>query len=137
MNNLIRLFISRLHAANCSFGARVYSHLVEEFDGTGSMIIHVSSQWRMEDMGAAQSKKRHERYFLDCFLNHQGITPTLIEERECPDFLLHFDGRVIGIEMTYLHIRDASENPLPQAVESVTDRIVSACLLYTSDAADE
>ncbi len=77
-------------------------------------------------MDSATSKKLKERFFLDRFLEHLEISPVRIEQREGPDFLVHVDGRPVGIELTYLHIRDASEKPLPQARESVTDRIVSA-----------
>lgn len=84
----------------------------------------------------ASVKKRHERFFLEQFLEQQEIVPTLIEDRDPPDFLVHFEDRIVGVEVTYLHIRDSSTGPLAQAVESVTDRIVArAQQLYIASGA--
>ena len=87
-------------------------------------------------MDPITSKKLRERFFLDRFLERLGVIPTWIQERERPDFLVHLEGRTVGVEITYLHIRDTPENTLPQAMESVTDRIVSAAQrLYSSSGA--
>lgn len=81
-------------------------------------------------------KKRRERFFLDMFLERFGIVPTRIDEREGPDFLLHLEDRTVGVEVTQLPIRDSSPEPLAQAVESTTDRIVSeAQKLYIASGA--
>jgi hypothetical protein len=53
-------------------------------------------------VNAATTKKARERFYLDQFLNSQGITPTQIEEREEPDFLIQHEGRQIGVEVTQL-----------------------------------
>jgi hypothetical protein len=80
-------------------------------------------------------KKQHERFLLDRFLELQGISPTCIKPLDPPDFLIDLEGRKVGIEVTELfihprgkksekHLRLARD-PLPQALESYTDRIVS------------
>jgi hypothetical protein len=79
------------------------------------------------------AKKQHERFLLDRFLEHQGITPTNIDPGESPDFLVTLDGRTVGIEVTELFIRSnksgahpqPQEAPLLQAAESITNLIVS------------
>jgi hypothetical protein len=87
-------------------------------------------------MGFGINKKLMERFFLERFLERLQMFPTKIECRECPDFLLHLEGRIVGVEVTLLHIRDSSPEPLAQAVESVTDRIVAeAQRLYIASGA--
>ena len=84
-------------------------------------------------MGSDEKKKRRERFFLDRFLEHQGISPTCIQKLDPPDFLIEVEGRKVGIEVTELFIRSSkseahprpAEDPLLQKVESNTDRIVS------------
>ena len=79
------------------------------------------------------AKKKHERFLLDRFLEHQGITPTRIVPGESPDFLIDIEGRTVGIEVTELFIRSdkseahpqPEEEPLLQAAESITNLIVS------------
>jgi hypothetical protein len=79
------------------------------------------------------AKKMHERFLLDRFLEHQGITPTRIDPGESPDFLIDIEGRTVGIEVTELFIRSnkseahpqPEEEPLLQAAESITNLIVS------------
>jgi hypothetical protein len=83
-------------------------------------------------MASDDKKKRHERFLLDRFLEHQGITPTGIVGRESPDFLINLDGRVVGIEVTELFTQRCNsdphllpEDPLLQAREQVCTQIVS------------
>lgn len=91
---------------------------------------------RMVVMDPNSVKKRKERFFLDMFLERLGIVPIRIEVREGPDFLLHMEDRTVGVEVTQLPIRDDSPEPLAQAVESVTDRIVAeAQRLYLASGA--
>src|SRR5271165_1813064 len=74
------------------------------------------------------AKKQHERFFLDRFLELQGISPTCIQELEAPDFLIDLEGRKVGIEVTELFIRrnkSEAHPPLLQAAESITNLIVS------------
>jgi hypothetical protein len=86
-------------------------------------------------MGSAEKQKRRERFFLDQFLGHQGISPTSIRQLDppAPDFLIDFEGREVGIELTELFVRSGKsevhsqpvDEPTLQAVESVTELIVS------------
>ena len=85
-------------------------------------------------MGSETLKKQRERFFLDQFLEHQGIRPPRIEEGTppAPDFLIDLEGRRVGIELTELHIRSKQETPpqqpvepLPREVESAIDWIVN------------
>jgi hypothetical protein len=83
-------------------------------------------------MESNDKKKQHEKFLLDRFLEHQGITPTRIDPGESPDFLITLDGRTVGIEVTELFIKRCNsearrlpEDPLLQAIESITTRIVS------------
>lgn len=84
-------------------------------------------------MGSDEKKKRRERFLLDRFLEHQGITHTGIVPGESPDFLIDIEGRTVGIEVTELFIRSnkseanrqPTKNLLLQEIESITDRIVS------------
>jgi len=76
-------------------------------------------------------KKQHERFLLDQFLGHQGITPKRVDPGESPDFLINLDGRTVGIEVTELFIQRCSSearllqhDSLRQAIESVTTIIV-------------
>jgi hypothetical protein len=78
------------------------------------------------------AKKQHERFLLDRFLEHQGITPTNIDPGESPDFLISLDGRAVGIEVTELFIQRCNsgtrllpEDPPLQAIESISTQIVS------------
>jgi hypothetical protein len=86
-------------------------------------------------------KKRREKFLLDRFLEHQGITPTRIDPGESPDFLINLDGRTVGIEVTELFIqrrnseaRLLSEDPPLQAIESISTQIVSKAYEIYSDA---
>jgi hypothetical protein len=83
-------------------------------------------------MESDDKKKRHERFLLDRFLEHQRITPTCIDPGESPDFLINLDGRTVGIEVTELFIRRCNsearlipEDPTLQAIESISSKIVS------------
>lgn len=77
-------------------------------------------------MGSDEKKKRRERFLLDRFLEHQGITSTRIVPCESPDFLIDLEGRTVGIELTELFIRsNKSEVPHELAEESVLKRVES------------
>ena len=86
-------------------------------------------------MGSDERQKKRERFFLDRFLEHQGILPTDIQQPDppAPDVLINLEGRKVGIELTELCVRSKkseahpqpAEEPLLQAVESITDLIVS------------
>jgi hypothetical protein len=82
-------------------------------------------------MGSA--KKQRERFFLDRFLDDQGISPTCIQPLDPPDFLIDLEGRKVGIEVTELFIRRNKSGahpkpeavPLLQATEKFINQIVS------------
>lgn len=86
-------------------------------------------------MSSDEKKKQRERFFLDRFLEQQGITPKSIQQLNPPDpdFLIDLDGHKVGIEITEIFVRSKeskvhpqpAEEPLLQAVERITDRIVS------------
>ena len=83
-------------------------------------------------MESNDKKKRRERFLLDRFLERQAITPTRIDAGESPDFLITFDERMVGVEVTELFIQGCSsdarlipeDHPL-QAIESITALITS------------
>src|SRR5262245_24833838 len=79
------------------------------------------------------AKKARERFLLERFLSEASLTAEIIEEREAPDFLIAFEGRKIGIEITELYIDRIPGQPLLQVQESVSDRILAqARSLYDS-----
>ncbi len=87
------------------------------------------------------AKKQHERFLLDRFLELQGISPTSVEPRDPPDFLIDLEGRKVGIEVTELFIRSRSKGhprpegkPFLQDIESITNQIVSTARKIYFDA---
>jgi hypothetical protein len=77
------------------------------------------------NMRAAVRQKQHERFLLERFFEDAALPAEVAEEREAPDFIVRFEGRPIGVEVTELFIsHDASRN-LIQAQESISTRIVS------------
>lgn len=76
-------------------------------------------------MSAANRKKQHERFLLERFIEASGLSMQIVNEREQPDFLVHFEERLIGVEVTQLFISHDSNGLLPQAQESISEKIVS------------
>ena len=76
-------------------------------------------------MRAEQRKKQHERFLLDRFLDAAKLQAEVTEEREAPDFIIRFEGRSIGVEITKLFISHDTGRILPQAQEALSSRIVS------------
>jgi hypothetical protein len=70
-------------------------------------------------------KKRAERFFLERFVEAAGLDAEIVQEREQPDFLVRFDGRLLGVEVTRLFVSHDANGVLPQAQESFSDRIVA------------
>lgn len=75
-------------------------------------------------MTSEHLKKKAERFFLERFVEASGLAVEIEDEREEPDFLVRFGGRIVGVEVTRVYISDEG-NRLPQAQESISDRIVS------------
>lgn len=76
-------------------------------------------------MGAQDRQKQHERFLLERFFDDATLAAEIVDEREAPDFIVHFEGRRIGVEVTQLFIsHDTTEN-LMQAQESIAAKIVS------------
>jgi hypothetical protein len=74
---------------------------------------------------AAPPKKERERRFVQSFLRISGLPAKILEEREAPDFLLEFEGRRIGLEVTEVFVEDDGSPIKPKAVESIVDDIVA------------
>lgn len=75
-------------------------------------------------MSTADRKKQHERFLLERFIEASGLAVQIVKEREEPDFLVRFEERLIGIEVTQLFVSHVANGPLPQAQESISDKIV-------------
>src|SRR5437867_4204710 len=75
----------------------------------------------------ASSKKQIERLYLDRF---RALWPAFpagrVEETEEPDFLLHTEKAIIGIELTELHQEAAQGIQARQAGEAMRHRAVAA-----------
>lgn len=71
------------------------------------------------------SKKQHERFFLERFLNTAALAVEIVEERETPDFLIRHEQKLIGVEITELFVDECSVGGTLQAQESITARIVN------------
>lgn len=70
-----------------------------------------------------ERQKQRERFLLEIFLQTQNLPIDITDEREAPDFLVNYEGRVVGIEVTELFVPPRDGTTL-QAHESLTNRIV-------------
>lgn len=70
-------------------------------------------------------QKQHERFLIEQFFEATTLEAEIVEEREVPDFIIRFEGRSIGIEVTELFISHDPRQRLLQAQESTATRIVS------------
>lgn len=70
-----------------------------------------------------ERQKQRERFLLDSFLQTLNLPIDITDEREAPDFLVSYDGQVVGIEVTELFVPPREGTTL-QAHESLTSRIV-------------
>jgi hypothetical protein len=87
-------------------------------------------------MRGADHKKQHERFLLERFLEAAKLQAEVTEEREAPDFIICFEGRPIGVEVTELFISHDTSQNLPQVQESLSSRIIScAQQLYQASGA--
>ncbi len=85
-------------------------------------------------MTAEERKKQRERILLERFLQTAGLQAEIEKERECPDFLVRFESRLIGIEVTELFVKpdqkskenlELVEAPPLQAQEAISTKIVA------------
>jgi hypothetical protein len=87
-------------------------------------------------MRTKDRKKQHERFLLERFLEAAKLQAEVIEVREAPDFIIRFEGRSTGVEVTELFISHDTGRNLPQAQEALSSRIVShAQQLYQASGA--
>jgi hypothetical protein len=77
------------------------------------------------NMRAAHRQKQRERFLLEWFFEAAALPAEVTEEREAPDFIVRFEGRLIGIEVTELFTSHDISGNLLQAQESIATRIVS------------
>lgn len=79
-------------------------------------------------------KKQRERFLLEQFFEAAKIAALIVnDEGEAPDFIVEFDGKTIGVELTDLFIVDGNHPNNLQASESLADRIIAkACSTYSS-----
>lgn len=81
-------------------------------------------------------KKQRERFLLEQFLDAADLHAEILEEREAPDFLIRYEGRLIGVEVTELFISESANLRSLQAQESISARIAArAHALYRESGA--
>ena len=76
-------------------------------------------------MHARDRQKQHERFLLEQFLRGAALDAEIVEEREAPDFVVCYERRRIGVEVTQLFVSHAVVQSMRQVQESVSTRIVS------------
>ena len=70
-------------------------------------------------------RKQFERILLERFLEDASLSAKIAEEREAPDFIVCYEGRPVGVEITQLFVSHDQSQNLMQAQEAITGRIVS------------
>jgi hypothetical protein len=69
-------------------------------------------------------KKLRERYILERFRQNAGLEFQILDDsREAPDFIVLFEGREIGVEITELFVPTDPGEMKPQARTSIAKRI--------------
>ena len=71
-------------------------------------------------MPSPASRKLKERFLVERFLDISGISGSIGDDREAPDFELTVDGRTVGLEVTELFRPDTSEGISFRAQESLS-----------------
>jgi hypothetical protein len=75
-------------------------------------------------------KKQYERICVERFLKAIGRVPTLIEDSEAPDFRVHFNDELVGIEVTKaLGFGERGQNT-PQAQASLRARVLTKARVF-------
>jgi len=75
-------------------------------------------------MPSADRQKERERFLLERFIEAAELRAEVVEVREAPDFIVRFEGRLIGVEITELFISHDTNRSVLQARESISARIV-------------
>ena len=75
-------------------------------------------------MAGRVNQKQHERFLLEQFLSVAQLPAHIVGEREAPDFLVLFENRRIGVEVTEIFISHESSHSTLQVQESISSRIV-------------
>lgn len=71
-------------------------------------------------------KKQRERIHIERFLGANSSLPGgTIEDSERPDFLLHTDQGVIGIEVTRVEAEPELDGTIPMEQDSLQDRVLT------------
>lgn len=78
-------------------------------------------------------RKQHELFLLERFIDAAKFSVEVVEEREKPDFIIHLDGRPIGVEVTELFISHDRGSNTMQVQESISSRIVSTAQRLYAD----
>ncbi|MET0657538.1 MAG: hypothetical protein ABW110_05200 [Steroidobacteraceae bacterium] len=87
--------------------------------------------WGVMTEPSNNPKKPSERRLFTGFRQRAGLDLKIVEERESPDFLLAFEGRTIGLEVTELFVPSSGESLRPQARSSIGARLADrAKILY-------
>ena len=76
-------------------------------------------------MRTPNRQKQQERFLLERFLEAAELSAEIVDEREAPDFIVRFEARRIGIEITELFISPHKNSNPMQAQEAVLTKIVS------------
>ena len=81
---------------------------------------------KMTSPSSSEKKKEIEKHYLDRLRASMLDFPAgRIEPTEEPDFLVHGDNRVIGIELTELHKETPGGAKPQQALEAMRHRVVT------------
>jgi hypothetical protein len=76
------------------------------------------------DVSSEGRKKQAERFFLERFLDASGMAAEIVDDREKPDFVIRYEDRLVGVEVTRMYVAHDKNGSLAQAQESISDRIV-------------
>ncbi len=76
-------------------------------------------------MSNASQKKQRERFLLSHFVEVAQLQAAIVEETEAPDFIVRFENRRIGVELTDIFISHEVAGNSAQVQESISQRIVA------------
>lgn len=82
-------------------------------------------QWCLVDNRSSIRKKQREKFFLQRFINESKLDLQIDKCREEPDFIVRFNDRLIGIEITEIFIAHSQSGSVEKAQESISSNIVA------------